>query len=76
MPMQERFAQPSWEKSQAGSPMLRDALACFDCRITQALEIGTHWVIFGVVEDIRISSEYSALLYLHRQYRELSWRKE
>jgi flavin reductase (DIM6/NTAB) family NADH-FMN oxidoreductase RutF len=76
MSMQERFALPSWGKSETGSPMLRDALACFDCRITQALEIGTHWVIFGAVEDIRISSEHSALLYLHRQYRELSWRKQ
>ena len=71
MPMQERFAQPGWEKSASGAPVFRDALVSFDCRISEVHEVGTHSVILGEVRDIRISGRPSALAYLHRSYREL-----
>jgi cob(II)yrinic acid a,c-diamide reductase len=73
VPMQERFAPQRWEKFNTGAPALRDALACFDCRVTDGKEVGTHWVLFGAVQDIRMSSGTSALLYLHRAYRTLSF---
>jgi len=71
IPMQERFATQSWEKLVTGSPVLRDALASFDCRISEVHEVGTHWVMFGEVQDMRVSEEKTALLYLNRSYREL-----
>lgn len=71
MPMEERFAQPGWGKSASGSPSLRAALASFDCRISEVHEVGTHYVIFGEVQEIRFSTGASALLYLHRSYRQL-----
>jgi len=74
--MQERFAMPVWEKWKTGAPVLRDALVCFDCRITEVKELGTHWVLFGEVQEIRMSSGTSALLYLHRSYRTLSLQKK
>jgi flavin reductase (DIM6/NTAB) family NADH-FMN oxidoreductase RutF len=73
VPMQERFALRRWEKFNTGAPVLRDALACFDCRVTDAKEVGTHWVLFGAVQEIRMSSGTSALLYLHRAYHTLSF---
>ena len=76
MPMQERFAMPVWERRKTGAPVLRDALACFDCRITEVKEVGTHWVLFGEVQEIWMSSGTSALLYLHRAYRTLSLQKQ
>jgi flavin reductase (DIM6/NTAB) family NADH-FMN oxidoreductase RutF len=76
MPMQERFAMPVWERWKTGAPVLRDALTCFDCRITEVKEVGTHWVLFGEVQEIRMSSGTSALLYLHRAYRTLSLQKQ
>jgi flavin reductase (DIM6/NTAB) family NADH-FMN oxidoreductase RutF len=72
MPMRDRFTLPVWEKWKSGAPVLRDALVCFDCRIAEMKEVGTHWVILGTVQDIRMSSGTSALVYLHRAYRELS----
>src|SRR5260370_32113354 len=42
MPMQERFAMPVWERWKTGAPVLRDALACFDCRLTDVKEVGPH----------------------------------
>lgn len=76
MPIQERFALPLWEKYKSSSPVLRDALVSFDCRITDVQEVGTHWVMFGFVQEIRMSSRASALLYLHRSYRELSLQEQ
>jgi flavin reductase (DIM6/NTAB) family NADH-FMN oxidoreductase RutF len=75
MAMQERFAQPGWKKAASNSPCLHDALAYFDCRITEVREVGTHYVIFGEVQDIRISNGDSALLYLNRSYRHLPLQK-
>jgi flavin reductase (DIM6/NTAB) family NADH-FMN oxidoreductase RutF len=75
MPMQERFAQPGWDKSKSGAPHLRDALASFDCRIAEVHEVGTHFVIFGEVQDVRISTRAEALLYLNRSYRHLPLQK-
>jgi cob(II)yrinic acid a,c-diamide reductase len=80
LPMQERFELPEWETFATGSPVLRDALVSFDCRIAEARDVGTHWVMFGTVQDVRILDQIperapgleSALLYLNRSYRELS----
>ena len=68
-PMQERFALPIWEKLKTGAPALRHALACFDCRISDVKEVGTHWVLFGEVMEVHLPRSGSALLYLHRSYR-------
>jgi flavin reductase (DIM6/NTAB) family NADH-FMN oxidoreductase RutF len=71
MTMKERFALPEWGRAESGSPALREALVCFDCRIVDVKEVGTHWVIFGEVQDIRIALSKSALLYASRAYHEL-----
>ncbi len=71
MTMKERFALAEWGKAESDSPALRDALVCFDCRISDAKEVGTHWVIFGEVQNIRISHSKAALLYASRSYHEL-----
>ena len=71
MPMEERFAMPAWEKLETGAPVLRDALAAFDCRIMNVQEVGTHWVMFGAVRELRLPGKTSALLYLNRAYHRL-----
>jgi 4-hydroxyphenylacetate 3-monooxygenase reductase component len=70
-PLEERFALPIWETLKTGAPSLRRALACFDCRISDVKEVGTHWVFFGEVMEIHLPRCNSALLYLHRSYRAL-----
>ena len=71
VPMHERFASPAWEKWGTGAPVLRNALASFDCRISAVQDVGTHSVIFGEVQEIRVSGGKSALAYLNRSYRKL-----
>jgi flavin reductase (DIM6/NTAB) family NADH-FMN oxidoreductase RutF len=72
MPMHERFVMPVWEKLETGSPVFRDALVSFDCRIAEVREVGTHWVMFGSVVEIRTSGRTSALFYVRRSYHDLS----
>jgi flavin reductase len=69
--MKARFALPIWEMLKTGAPALRHALACFDCRISDVKEVGTHWVFFGEAVEIHLPRRSSALLYLQRTYRVL-----
>jgi len=35
-----------------GAPLLADALAALDCRVTEIIPLDTHAILIGVVEDI------------------------
>lgn len=73
MSMAERFALPVWEKRKTGAPVLQGALVSFDCRLVGAQEVGTHWVMYGGVDDVLISGGTTALLYANRAYRSLDF---
>ena len=51
---EERFAEGVWRTLDTGAPLLESALVSFDCRIAQAVEVGTHGVLFGAIEGIRV----------------------
>jgi flavin reductase (NADH)/flavin reductase len=64
-----RFQQGLWLQLQTGSPVLESALASFDCRIAQAVDVGTHGIIFGEIQAIRVrDSNAKSLLYAHGSY--------
>lgn len=44
-----------------GSPFLRDASACVECRIRQRVESGDHMIIIGEVVDARTQKEGDVL---------------
>jgi flavin reductase len=66
--MPERFALGSWVTLATGAPVLESARASFDCRLTEVLEQGSHSVLFGLVEAVRVGSHEQALVYLDRSY--------
>jgi cob(II)yrinic acid a,c-diamide reductase len=49
----ERFATGKFDKLVTGAPVLHDALASFDCRVTEIKEMTTHHIIFGEVVAVR-----------------------
>lgn len=57
-----------WERLSTAAPALLDALVCFDCRVDQALEVGTHSIFIGAVEAIHLGKNRSPLLYFERRY--------
>jgi flavin reductase len=62
-----RFACGEWHSEPDGSPRLAGALAHFDCRIAQTVEIGTHSVFFCAVESLHCEPG-AALVYFDRAY--------
>ena len=68
--MPERFEKGEWLQMGTGSPILKDSLVSFDCRLAGFQEVGTHTVMFGKVLDLKINSEVeqTPLLYFARNY--------
>jgi cob(II)yrinic acid a,c-diamide reductase len=67
----ERFAMGKFDTLVTGAPILYDALASFDCRVTEIKEMSTHHIIFGEVVAVRFNEARPALLYMNRDYHTL-----
>ena len=66
--MEERFTQGSWIKLVTGAPVLEEAAASFDCRISNIVEVGTHSVLFCEVQAIHMGDPREGLAYFGRAY--------
>ena len=65
---EDKFSCAEWESGTTGAPILRGALACFDCKIIDDRMVGQHHVLFGEVQDARIAERGRALIYANRSY--------
>ncbi len=63
-----KFACADWTAMETGAPRVIDPLVAFDCRLTHSELIGTHYVMFGAVEDIFIAERGLPLIYAARAY--------
>ncbi len=60
-----RFKDAAWEVLTTGAPALTAALASFDCRVTQAIEVQSHTIFLGEVVATRLrDGEHRPLLYV------------
>lgn len=66
-----RFGTGTWATAATGAPVLVGARAVLDCRVCSVSEIGSHAVVFGEVEAVRLGEPGAALLYVDRGYRVL-----
>ena len=41
--------------SAEGGPVLSDSLAFLDCKVSSRLETPDHWIIYGIVENGKVS---------------------
>ncbi len=60
----DRFGFGRWTTGASGAPVLEDAVAAFDCVLTQELETKTHSVFIGEVQHVRTSDAADPLVYL------------
>jgi flavin reductase (DIM6/NTAB) family NADH-FMN oxidoreductase RutF len=68
----DRFASSIWGTLATGAPVLTSVLAACDCRVTEINVVGSHNVIFGVVEAVWFGQkEGSALVYHDRGYKQI-----
>jgi flavin reductase (DIM6/NTAB) family NADH-FMN oxidoreductase RutF len=63
----DKFSCGAWRTMTTGAPRLVDPLVAFDCRLTRADLVGTHYVLFGEVAEIFLS-EGAPLIYQSRAY--------
>lgn len=64
-----RFAsEDGWQTLETGSPVLADAAAAFDCRISGMNEVGSHSVIFCEVEAVSLNETPGSLIYFNRTF--------
>lgn len=64
----DKFSCTSWVSGKTGAPRASDPLVAFDCYLMSSEKVGTHWVLFGAVEDIFIAQWGSPLIYANRAY--------
>lgn len=64
----DKFEPFSWSELATGAPALDGALANIDCRISDTVETGSHVVVFGTVESVRVDPNRGALAYFDRRF--------
>jgi flavin reductase (DIM6/NTAB) family NADH-FMN oxidoreductase RutF len=73
--MEDRFADLKYHTLESGAPMLEDALACFDCRVSAVIEMATHTIVVGNVIAVFASGlelqDNEPLIYYNQAYRKL-----
>jgi flavin reductase (DIM6/NTAB) family NADH-FMN oxidoreductase RutF len=63
-----KFDCAEWTTQLTGAPRVVDALVAFDCRVTASERIGSHFVVFGSVQDIFVAGSGAPLIYANRAY--------
>ena len=63
-----RFDCTEWTTQLTGAPRVSDALVAFDCRVTASERVGSHFVVFGTVQDIFVAGGGAPLIYANRAY--------
>lgn len=66
-----RFEGADWTELVTGAPVLAQCLACFDCRVENVVETGTHDLLIGAVQSIRLNPTERPLLYLEGNWASL-----
>jgi len=66
---ESRFEGANWTVLTTGAPVLVDALAAFDCRVTEAKEFGNQTLFFGEIVDVALpGAATTPLVYSNRRY--------
>lgn len=56
-PVEDRFAAVKWQRGPAGSPVIENVSAWFDCTLHQVVEAGDHAILIGRIEAFDASQE-------------------
>ncbi|MGX1096356.1 flavin reductase family protein [Amorphus sp. MBR-141] len=67
---EDRFAAGEWTSLVTGAPFLAGALCCFDCRLADVFDFGSHRIIAGEVVAVELEGG-DPLLYSDGDYRRL-----
>ncbi len=65
-----RLQSVSWSVGETGAPLIDEALACLECKVTSAHQEGSHTIYVGEVEAVHTTNA-KPLLYYRGGYRAL-----
>jgi flavin reductase (DIM6/NTAB) family NADH-FMN oxidoreductase RutF len=65
---EERFDDAQWLTMVTGAPVLKDALASFDCEVSDQKMVSTHTIYFGAVRDGVAREELDPLVYFRGNF--------
>lgn len=65
---EKRFAGVEWHRGELGIPLLADALATFECAVTESMTLGDHQVLVGEVRAATYR-DGNPLLYFNSGYK-------
>jgi flavin reductase (DIM6/NTAB) family NADH-FMN oxidoreductase RutF len=68
---EDRFAAGRWTTLTTGAPVLADALASFDCVVTERVQSATHTIFIGRVVGVRARPKAKPLVYASGTYARL-----
>jgi flavin reductase (DIM6/NTAB) family NADH-FMN oxidoreductase RutF len=63
-----KFDCAQWTTQVTGAPRVVDSLVAFDCKVTASDKVGSHFVVFGSVQDIFVAGGGAPLIYANRAY--------
>jgi flavin reductase (DIM6/NTAB) family NADH-FMN oxidoreductase RutF len=63
----DKFLKLEWDRFGTGAPVLRNAVAVFDCNLTRGTDYGSHDILIGVVAETD-ERDGVPLLYVGRNY--------
>ncbi len=66
-PVENRFAKVHWQTKTTGSPVIKDAVAWFDCKKSQLVDAGDHIILIGEVVQFE-SNKNAPLVFLRGNY--------
>jgi flavin reductase (DIM6/NTAB) family NADH-FMN oxidoreductase RutF len=72
----DRFASGNWRQGATGAPVLADALAALDCRITRIVPLDSHAILIGEVQDVTFGPKRAPLINFEGAYTSISDVKE
>ncbi len=66
-PGADRFAGIRTRPALNGSPLLADALAYLECKVSSRMEVSDHWIVYCTVEDGKVSHPDGVTAIHHRK---------
>ena len=66
-PGADRFAGVRTRPANNNSPILADALAYLECKVSSRMELSDHWLVYCIVDDGKVSKEEATTAVHHRR---------
>jgi flavin reductase len=64
----DKFSCARWTRQATAAPRVIDPLVAFDCRLAQAIRVGTHYLFIGEAIAIFLEDGGEPLIYAKRTY--------